>query len=660
MKKIYHLLLVVLLLAPIISMPLDIHAQETATTVPVTSELPPIETPSHLSDTTQSSPKNGALALNVFNGMSMSAFASGLASGGTLSSGLLSTAASTVLAPALLGIGLGYSFYQLGASLGVATADLVKTNQSFYESASTDSKAQEELTKFALSGIDSTTNTYDFSSALQTRYSQDVTSHALMREYLTGTDDHGVFDFTTNNDSTIYRKYINYTHLYSDKDKVGVIGRDSSFANLEYASNQFFILESIRILETERGTDIPLLTISGAAYLENGNPQSFLYQKELDVSMTTLVEQLSTPEKLLDYVQNTTTFTLGSIDIPSKEEAIKTVRQMAKEYLTRTTQISDSLAEVLAPENNQLKFDPSGMLASLYGNAVVLDKTGKFIYAHNEEAVPTHLLGAIEFSYSEEAIPNDDSLTIDGKRGVLDEETGDIVEDGTKETLIKGAMGTAWNALSLKRLLAKIKELTGITEEELKEIEWYTPIDLYYDEHHAEGGRGHTIARHIGKTEAEIKERLNNTSLLKHSSTFDDPVHALIFINAAIFTANQTYLDGPIKLSLGDCHLKTNNNRVIYKSLGSLTQGLSIGWGFYKIKKDNFLRYDTIYYTTVIIQRTKSVIRKKRKYYILTAYPDLKRMMEMTPQSAGSYTLLSNRANINHCKSLAFGIVNTP
>lgn len=34
-----------------------------------------------------------------------------------------------------------------------------------------------------------------------------------------------------------------------------------------------------------------------------------------------------------------------------------------------------------------------------------------------------------------------DAIAIDGKRGVLDEKTGDIVDDKTKNILGKGAMG---------------------------------------------------------------------------------------------------------------------------------------------------------------------------------------------------------------------------
>ncbi|EFF62013.1 hypothetical protein CUO_2766, partial [Enterococcus faecium PC4.1] len=98
---------------------------------------------------------------------------------------MVSLPASAAVVSAILGAGLGYSFYQLGSSLGVATADLLKTNASLYELSSNNPALQQELAAFATSGIDSTTSTYNFSQGLQKRYAQDVTSHALMREYLT-------------------------------------------------------------------------------------------------------------------------------------------------------------------------------------------------------------------------------------------------------------------------------------------------------------------------------------------------------------------------------------------------------------------------------------------------------------------------------------------
>ncbi|MBF8808607.1 MAG: hypothetical protein IC227_10485 [Enterococcus lacertideformus] len=53
---------------------------------------------------------------------------------------------------------------------------------------------------------------------------------------------------------------------------------------------------------------------------------------------------------------------------------------MARQYKVRTQQISEDLANALAPSNNEVDFDPSGMIATLYGQAVVLNQAGQFIY----------------------------------------------------------------------------------------------------------------------------------------------------------------------------------------------------------------------------------------------------------------------------------------
>ncbi|MBO1301314.1 MULTISPECIES: RNase A-like domain-containing protein [unclassified Enterococcus] len=633
MKKFYHLLLVGLLLAPFATLPLDVHAQESiASEITQPDEtVVPIDTTSPIPSSAE--PQNAAVALNVFNGMSMSAFASGL-SGSTLSAGLLSTTAAAVLAPALLGIGLGVGFYQLGASLGVATADLAKTNSGLFESIGSSAATQNELNAFAMSGIDSTTNTYNFSAALQSRYAQDVTSNALMREYLTGESDHGIFSFNVSDRVELHRRYINYTIPWALREQAAVVGRNTSLAD-SFSKNEFFVLESIQYGESVRGADDAILNITGSSYYGYDFPEPFNYQVKLDTSISTLLTEITTKEQLLDYVQATTPFEFGVVNEPSKALAIETAKEMAVAYYERTSQISQSLSEALAPNNNGLDFDPSGMIATLYGAAVVLNHAGNFIYAQTQQAVPAHLVGAIEFSYSEGAIPYDDSITIDGKRGVLDEETGNIIDDKTKEILVLGAMGASWLSESLEKIYTKIKELVDV---DVEEIEWYTPIDLYYDEHFADGGKGHTIAKHIGKNNGELKNRLDLSPKLNYTSTFNDPIQALVYINIAIFTANQNYLDGKIRLPLGECHLQTSNDRVIYQSHAYISGIVPNGWGLWRIVegKNEYLPVSNITYSRVIIQRTRNVIRKKRKYYILTAYPDLKRMIEMNPLIAGS------------------------
>lgn len=621
MKKFYRLLLVGLLLAPFATLPLDVHAQEAIADeiTQLDETIVPIDTTSAIPSSAE--PQNAAVALNVFNGISMSAYASGL-SGSTLSAGLLSTAASAVLAPALLGIGLGVGFYQLGASLGVATADLAKTNSGLFESIGSSASTQNELNAFAMSGIDSTTNTYNFSAALQNRYAQDVTSNALMREYLTGESDHGIFTFSVSDRVELYRRYINYTIPWTLREQAAVVGRNTSLAD-SLSQNEFFVLESIQYGESVRGADDAILNITGSSYYGYDFPEPFNYQVKLDTSISTLLTEITTKEQLLDYVQATTPFEFGVVNEPSKALAIETAQEMAVAYDERTSQISQSLSEALAPNNNGLDFDPSGMIATLYGAAIVLDHAGNFIYAQTQQAVPAHLIGAIEFSYSDEALPNDDSITIDGKRGVLDEETGDIVEDNTKDILVKGAMGTRWNAKSLQRVITKIRQLTEVMPDD--ELELYTPIDLFYDEYVAEGGKGHTMARHIGKTEKELKDRFEDQHYLRYSASFYDSAEALIQINSAIYTANQKYLDGKIKVSLGNCSLENSTNRIIYES--HIVSDRSLGWGFHKSALGNISQHDFIYYSKVLIQRTNYIVRGKRKYYILTAYPDLKRMI---------------------------------
>ena len=414
--------------------------------------------------------------------------------------------------------------------------------------------------------MNSTTSTYNFSQNLQARYAQDVTSHAVMREYLTGTNDHGAYRFSISSDALMYRRRISYNLLWSEQGQACILGRDASVAKHTYADDQFFVLESIELAEPSRASDQAILEIVGKFYIANGASQAFLYTKELPISMTQALEQITTLDGLLGYVQQTTTYTLGAIDVPSTAVAVETAQAMAKEYTTRKAQITNRLTEALAPTNNGIDFDPSGMIASLYGQAVVLDQAGNFIYAETKQAVPTYYWGAIEISYSADAIPYDDALTIDGRRGVLDEETGDIIDGKTKDVLIKGALGATWTATSMAILKERIKELKEKdpnNKDDDEKFSWYTPIDLVYDEFFAKGGKGHTIMRHIGKTEKELQQRLEGSTFLLHASTFYDPVQALIAINAGIYTANQRYLDGKIKAPLGECSFDSTKKRTV-------------------------------------------------------------------------------------------------
>lgn len=620
MKKFYRLLLVGLLLAPFATLPLDVHAQEAiAGEITQPDEtIVPIDTTSAIPSSAE--PQNAAVALNVFNGISMSAYASGL-SGSTLSAGLLSTAASAVLAPALLGIGLGVGFYQLGASLGVATADLAKTNNGLFESIGSSASTQNELNAFAMSGIDSTTNTYNFSAALQNRYAQDVTSNALMREYLTGESDHGIFTFSVSDRVELYRRYINYTIPWTLREQAAVVGRNTSLAD-SLSQNEFFVLESIQYGESVRGADDAILNITGSSYYGYDFPEPFNYQVKLDTSISTLLTEITTKEQLLDYVQATTPFEFGVVNEPSKALAIETAQEMAVAYDERTSQISQSLSEALAPNNNGLDFDPSGMIATLYGAAVVLDRAGNFIYAQTQQAVPAHLVGAIEFSYSEGAIPYDDSITIDGKRGVLDKETGDIVEDGTENILVKRAMGTTWSLAASLIIANLIESLTEDDEEE--DDYWYTPLDLYFDEYFALGGsKGHTMGRHIAKDKSYLMDRIIEDGL-ESASTYHDISGAIITINYGLSTARaQGYIPGKKDRSkykdLGKINDIPNHNMITYTSIDNLSPNL--GWGFQEIDNIGIIEHNQIDEGYVSFQKKSKFIKNNRNFYVKTSHP---------------------------------------
>lgn len=621
MKKFYRLLLVGLLLAPFATLPLDVHAQEAiAGEITQPDEtIVPIDTTSAIPSSAE--PQNAAVALNVFNGISMSAYASGL-SGSTLSAGLLSTAASAVLAPALLGIGLGVGFYQLGASLGVATADLAKTNSGLFESIGSSASTQNELNAFAMSGIDSTTNTYNFSAALQNRYAQDVTSNALMREYLTGESDHGIFTFSVSDRVELYRRYINYTIPWTLREQAAVVGRNTSLAD-SLSQNEFFVLESIQYGESVRGADDAILNITGSSYYGYDFPEPFNYQVKLDTSISTLLTEITTKEQLLDYVQATTPFEFGVVNEPSKALAIETAQEMAVAYDERTSQISQSLSEALAPNNNGLDFDPSGMIATLYGAAVVLDHAGNFIYAQTQQAVPAHLVGAIEFSYSEESIPYDNALTINGRRETFDPETGSIINEGTNETLIDSALGD-WTIASYKTLVAELRKYDD------NEDAWYTPLDLIYDEYYAHGGKGHTITDHVIQNWDTLLTRMEGDDELKYTTSFHNALQALLIVNYAIWTAkHENLLAGDKGFDLGYCNLPENSNSISYRSYGQLSLGVSLGFGLSKTTIPNqFDRHEHIPYAKVMIRKTKQAVRKNRKYFIVTAFPDLERTVQ--------------------------------
>jgi len=73
-----------------------------------------------------------------------------------------------------------------------------------------------------------------------------------------------------------------------------------------------------------------------------------------------------------------------------------------------------------------------------------------------------------------------------------------------------------------------------------------------------------------------------NINIDKRTACFNDPIQALVYINIAIFTANQNYLDGKIKLPLGECHLQTSNDRVIYQSHAYISGIVPNDWGLWR------------------------------------------------------------------------------
>ncbi|WP_270784236.1 hypothetical protein [Enterococcus lactis] len=119
MKKLTHLFFVVLTLLPFAATPVQTHAQETYTikaeqhaTTEVVPELPSI---SRIPVTTQEPDPHNAALVPLTGGVSFSSFLSPFSAvGATLSSALVSLPASAAVVSAILGAGLGYSFYQLG------------------------------------------------------------------------------------------------------------------------------------------------------------------------------------------------------------------------------------------------------------------------------------------------------------------------------------------------------------------------------------------------------------------------------------------------------------------------------------------------------------------------------------------------------------------
>ncbi len=146
-----------------------------------------------------------------------------------------------------------------------------------------------------------------------------------MREYLTGTGDYGAYEFDCNDNLNLARRYISYGLLWSERERAAIVGRDASVATQPYANDQFFVLESLRLVETSRGSNQTKVEVDyGRSYVSGGASQSFVYDKEIALPMTTALEQLTTLDDLLDGPKNH--IYVGSIATPSKEVAIETAK----------------------------------------------------------------------------------------------------------------------------------------------------------------------------------------------------------------------------------------------------------------------------------------------------------------------------------------------
>ncbi len=127
-------------------------------------------------------------------------------------------------------------------------------------------------------------------------------------------------------------------------------------------------------------------------------------------------------------------------------------------------------------------------------------------------------------------------VSYEGKTYGVNDETGEIKNTETGEELPKSVIpddirksAAGASKLAIYKILADLDEL-GIDNIE-DEYEWYTFKDLVQDELEGQGNkRGHTIEKHVMKSDAYLKNRLNTDNLL-FSSTYYGVVEALIAIN---------------------------------------------------------------------------------------------------------------------------------
>lgn len=305
-------------------MPVSVHAVQTESVVSYEEDLaPPLPTslvynPILMPDATI---HNGAVAVNMFDGLSMSAFLTA-ASGGklTLSSALLGSALSAVVGPAILGVGLTYSFYKLAEALDVSLADLLQVNQNLAAYFASSTTAQQALNEFVVSGVDSTTNTYDFTTALQKSYANNTLSTRLMREHLTSETDHGVYQFRRT-DLSWQRKSLTYMSTWALDPTNCIIGRDVRMTGTSALDSSFFILESFVLQETAIGSSQTLFSFSGEIIDALGNRRSIVQDEIWEMPIGHLMEQINTAEEFLTYIRENTAYEFGAIDVPSNAVA---------------------------------------------------------------------------------------------------------------------------------------------------------------------------------------------------------------------------------------------------------------------------------------------------------------------------------------------------
>lgn len=127
-------------------------------------------------------------------------------------------------------------------------------------------------------------------------------------------------------------------------------------------------------------------------------------------------------------------------------------------------------------------------------------------------------------------------VSYEGKTYGVNDETGEIKNTETGEELPKSVIpddirksAAGASKLAINKILADLKRV-GIDNIE-DEYEWYTFKDLVQDELEGQGNkRGHTIEKHVMKSDAYLKNRLNTDNLL-FSSTYYGVAEALIAIN---------------------------------------------------------------------------------------------------------------------------------